>query len=208
MSAVVSVHIRPRIALLSRLRSCARQYSSIKTSTIFSPTPDFLSAHLATHPPPADCFTLYTMCTTLPSLPDLLPHLQSLPNSIGSFSHPPLPIASGRAVEPYISLAYFPGAGRLFHTGLTGRRPVEVGRWHRPHPDGIGKEDRKGGQVGDLDGVRDGGLGGWGEAWEADAGHEAEQVDALAGYEWVHCRAIGAAKSRETDPAALRQYWF
>lgn len=162
------------LALRSRLPDLARQFrrysSSIKTSTLFSPTPTFLADHLSSIPP--NSLTLYSVSTTLSSLPELLPHLQSLPNSIGSFSHPPL-----TSPEPYISLAHFPG-GKLFHTALTGRRPVEVGRWHRPHPAGIGREDMKGGEMGDLDGVRDTGLGGWGEAWEADAGYT-ETVDGL-----------------------------
>lgn len=189
MSSSISL-IRP--IYRSTLSKSLRRHSStspprIKTSTLFSPTPAFLQSHLQTNPPPPDSLTLYTISTNLTSLPELLPHLQSLPNSIGSFSHPPPPSSSSASSNqdngPYISLAHFPGkGGKLFHTALTGRRPVEVGRWHRPHPGGIGREDLKGLEMGDLGGVRDGGAGGgWGEAWEADAGHDIQRIEGLEG---------------------------
>ncbi|KAI9637449.1 uncharacterized protein MKK02DRAFT_43370 [Dioszegia hungarica] len=170
----------PSRSLANRAYSTSSARPFIITSTLFSPTPDFLASHLASNPAPTDSLTLYTICTTLPSLPGLLPHLQRLPNSIGSFSHP-RPVQAGQN-QPYISLAHFPrNGGSVFHTALTGRRPVEVGRWHRPHPDGVGKEDLKGGEMGDLGDVRGAGLGGWGEAWEADAGAADERVQGLEG---------------------------
>lgn len=172
----------PSRSLANRAYSTSSARPFIITSTLFSPTPDFLASHLASNPAPTDSLTLYTICTTLPSLPGLLPHLQRLPNSIGSFSHP-RPVQAGQN-QPYISLAHFPrNGGSVFHTALTGRRPVEVGRWHRPHPDGVGKEDLKGGEMGDLGDVRGAGLGGWGEAWEADAGAADERVQGLEGVE-------------------------
>lgn len=163
---------------------------TILASTLYSPTPTSLAAYLESYPPPSNHLTIYTVCTTLPDLPGLLPSLQAIPDSIGSFSHPPPSFSNsglqpGRLGSAYISIAHLPSlGGKIWRSDLTGRRAVEVGRWHRPHKEGTGSEDRKGAALGELGAARgdlgaDGG--GWEGAWEAE--RELSRIEELEGVE-------------------------
>lgn len=164
--------------LLSTLRSHPRHFSRgvhLQTTTLrqgqagqatahtlFNPSADSLTAHLGLHPPSPSTPLLYLLSTSTPPhrLSALIPTLQAIPNSIGSFSTSP----AGSEPEPTLSLLSLPGA-KAFRTDLVGRPGAEVGRWQRPRPLELPwEEDRKGDREGDL--VEKG----WDEVWRAERG--------------------------------------
>jgi hypothetical protein len=134
--------------MISRpLRGVRNGLGSLHTRahTIYSPTTSHLDEFLSDHP--SSDPSLYVLSTSLPSdfLSPLLSLLQKhLPSSIGSFSLSP------PNHEPSLSILSFSGAkSRIFRSSLTGRQPVEVGRWQRP----------RGENVGDTKGREEGGIG-------------------------------------------------
>lgn len=162
--------------------------------TLINPTPASLTSHLARFPPSSSAPLVYLLSTNIEGkeLGGLIPTLQAIPNSIGSFSHPiTTPLTNnpttkrgnvggyGQGVgevvvgEPMLSLLTFEGA-RTFRTGVTGRPGAEVGRWQRPTllP---WDEDLKGSKEGDL-----ATQGGWDEVWRAERG--VERIPELEGY--------------------------
>lgn len=119
-----------------------------RLSTIYSPTPAALSSYLDSLPRNADSASLYLLSAT-PSadLGALVSTLQkALPQSVGSFCTP-VPSGKGARSEPTLSIATFANA-RIWRSEITGRRPVEVGRWYRPRE--MTSEDAKGTEAGDL----------------------------------------------------------
>jgi hypothetical protein len=157
MLAPLSRHVRraPRIA--SQLR---RQHTA---HTLLHPTASSLTSHLSHHPPSPTSPLLYLLSTSIPpqNLSALIPALQSIPNSIGSFQ------TSAPGTPPTLSIATFEN-GKIVQTGMTGRPSAEVGKWQRLRPEGEGKwgEDLKGWEEGDLAKRR--GDGGWEEVWRAE----------------------------------------
>ena len=154
-----------------RLFTQCRRCLHTQLSTIYSPTPSFLTSHLSNLPPTA--LTLYLLSTTLPHLPALSSVLRDLPNSVGSFHTTPN--------EPSIALASFipdaPGEVKLFRSELVGRPPVEVGRWQRPSTQ-RGPDDERG-RGGEL--VQELSEGGWDAVWEERQG--SERIPELEGFE-------------------------
>ena len=178
-----------------------RTGSGITAHTLINPTPSSLTSHLARFPPSSTAPLVYLLSTNIEGkeLGGLIPTLQAIPNSIGTFSHPiTTPITPhqnqnvnggqdqrrnvggyGQGIgevtvgEPTLSLLTFEGA-RTFRTGVTGRPGAEVGRWQRPTllP---WDEDLKGSTEGDL-----GTQGGWDQVWRAERG--VERIPELEGY--------------------------
>lgn len=145
--------------------------------TLLHPTPSSLTSYLSSHPPSPSSPLMYLLSTSIPPsiLSPLMTTLQSIPNSIGSFSNSPP--NSG----PSLSIASFNG-GRTIRTGKTGRPGAEVGKWQRPNPTPEGRwgEDRKGGIEGDLGMRREMGEGGgWEEVWRAEL--EVDRIPELEG---------------------------
>lgn len=176
---MLSSSIRCRVGGSPRLFLMTSRHRNQSTTahTLFNPSADSLTAHLSNHPPSPSSPLLYLLSTSIPShhLNALIPTLQAIPNSIGSFSISP------PNTEPTLSLATFSGGGaRTFRTDLVGRPGAEVGRWQRPLPGGRWEEDRKGSVEGDLAGLKPGG-GGWDEVWRAERGVDRlQELEGLA----------------------------
>ncbi|OCF37967.1 hypothetical protein I317_03928 [Kwoniella heveanensis CBS 569] len=148
------------------LRLPARQANrSLYTQacTFYSPSPQFLQAHLAQQTKKPDSTSVFLLSTSLPDLPQHLSVLQKhLPSYIGSFSIAP------PDHEPTISLATFSdGELRVFRSELTGRPPAEVGRFQRPEQQRTKRaEDLKGLGQGE---VEDALIGqGWAGLWRSE----------------------------------------
>lgn len=174
-------------------RSVQGRMISMTAHTLVNPTPSSLTSHLASHPPSASAPLLYLLSSNIDprELGGLIPTLQAIPNSIGTFSHPittlspsqsqPYKVRDGygpsngeiNIAEPTLSLLTFEGA-RTFRTAVTGRPGAEVGRWQRPTllP---WDEDLKGSTEGDLATEK-----GWDEVWRAERG--VERIPELEGY--------------------------
>lgn len=128
-------------------RSAAKGLKA-RFNTIYSPTPASLSSYLDSVPRSADSASFYLL-SARPSadLGALVSTLQkTLPQSVGSFCTPS-PSRDGARSEPTLSIATFENA-RIWRSEITGRRPVEVGRWYRPRE--MTSEDAKGTEAGDL----------------------------------------------------------
>jgi hypothetical protein len=137
-----------------------------------NPSAQSLTDHLSKYPPTPSSPLLYLLSTSIPHehLSALIPTLQAIPNSIGSFS------TSRQGEEASLALATFEG-GKTWRTELTGRPGAEVGRWQRPLSGGLWEEDKKGSKEGDLSGMK----GGWDEVWRAERGVDRlQELEGLA----------------------------
>lgn len=166
------------VSVRSSLHSKRCQSTSTRPAiahTLYSPSPESLTTYLSAHPPSPTAPTVYLLSTSIPQhvLVPLLTTLQSIPNSVGSFS------ISSPDDAPTLSIASFPGA-KTWWSGITGRPAAEVGKFQRPSPGGrLWEEDLKGTQKGEIDNILSGQRDTWADAWKV--GHTAERVDTLEG---------------------------
>ncbi|OCF57225.1 hypothetical protein L486_04681 [Kwoniella mangroviensis CBS 10435] len=130
-----------------------------RAQTFFSPTPEYVSSHLAKTTDPS----IFLLSTSLQHLSQHLPVIQNhLPNSIGSFSITP------PGHEPTLSIATFSDDARIFRSDLTGRPPAEVGRFQRPSSQRSQREeDLKGTGQGQAEALLAGE--GWAGMWKGEA---------------------------------------
>jgi hypothetical protein len=126
-SSTWSRHLRT-----SRSSTHDRKFTS-SIRTLPNPTPESLTSFLQSHPvhPDDGSVTCYIISPELSSLPALLRAVQrERPNSIGSFA------AGCTPSIPSIGIATFSPSTQgesvhVFRSGLVGRPPTSVGRWHR-----------------------------------------------------------------------------
>jgi hypothetical protein len=149
--------------------SVTRRLFSVKAHTLYSPTPAQVEQYLGDSLSSTSA-TAYLLSTSIdPSrLQSLISPLQSI-SSIGSFSSP-LP-----GQEPSLSIVTF-DKGVTFQTDLSGRPPVEVGRFKRPGQ-GLRNDDLKGTQIGEGEAIRK--EEGWAGLWKGEA--ETSNIPELSG---------------------------